>query len=307
MFYSALLGGYVAAQIHHVAATHLVTDPALVACNQKDVLNLHLEFLRPSEPCISTVTVATLKLGAALSTIQLHLSQNGKPRVIALATSTNFDNSLGPTVSTTGLSLHPPSPPKPDFDRVWAHLQEPNWIPGNLVGEVTPVARRVLGLYPRTGFTTDGICDIWNSFLGDERMDATYLALMADVIPSMSDTLLRNRGLYDAHAFWQKMRSWAETNPGVPAKMTNTLKEGMNSATLNVTVTMDLEFKRRLPRDGLRSIFVRLATDMLQDGRMGVDITICNEEMELLCTAHQLIAVLEAKRRFVDKKAKASL
>jgi hypothetical protein len=116
----------------------------------------------------------------------------------------------------------------------------PNWIPGNLVGEITPVTSRILGLYPRTGFTIDGICDVWNSFLGGERTDATYLALMADIIPSMSDTLLHNGGLYDAHAFWQKMRSRAETNPGVHAKLTITFKEAMKSATFNVTITIDL-------------------------------------------------------------------
>ncbi|EEA27837.1 hypothetical protein TMatcc_003866 [Talaromyces marneffei ATCC 18224] len=308
----ALLGGYVAAQIHHVTATHLITDPELVACNQPDILNLHLEFLRPSEPCMSTVTVTTLKLGAALSTIQLQLVQNGKIRVIAMATSANFDNSLGPTTPTmtkkaVGLSLHPPPGPKPDFDRVWAHQPDQNWIPGSLVGEITPVTSRILALYPRTGFTVDGICDIWNSFLGDERIDAAYLALMADIIPSMSDTLLGNDGLYNAHAFWQEMKTWAETNPGVPATMTNTVEEAMKSATFNVTVTMDLEFKRRLPRDGQRWIFVRTAADMLQDGRMGVGITICNEEMALLCAARQLIVVLDAKRRFAEKEAKPSL
>lgn len=140
-------------------------------------------------------------------------------------------------------------------------------------------------------------------------MDATYLAMMADMIPSMSDTLLRNGGLYDAHGFWKKMKLWAETNPGVPAVMTNTFEEAMQSATFSVSVavTMDIDFKRRLPRCGQRSIFVRTAADMLREGRMGVDVTMCNEQMELLCRAHQVIVVLDAKRRFADRKAKTSL
>jgi hypothetical protein len=250
--------------------------------------------------------VTTLKLGAALSTLQLQLSQNGKIRIIALATSTNFDESLGPT-APTALSLHPPPDPKPDFDRVWAHQREENWIPGRLIGEINPVTGRILILYPRTGFSVDGICDSWNSFLGDERMDATYLAMMADMLPSLSDTLLRNGGLYDAHVFWKKMKLWAETNPGVPAVMTNTFEESMQSTTFNATVTMDIDFKRRLPRDGQRSIFVRAAADMLQEGRMGIDVTMCNEQMELLCRAHHVVVVLDAKRRFADRKAKSSL
>jgi hypothetical protein len=162
-------------------------------------------------------------------------------------------------------------------------------------------------LYPRAGFPVPGVCDAWNSFLGDERMDATYLAMMADVIPSLSDTLLRHGGLYDAHAFWEKMKVWAEENPGIPAVMTNTIAQAMQSPTFNVTVSMDVEFKRRPPKDGQRSIFSRAATKMLRDGIMDLDITMCNEQMELLCTAHQLILVLDAQRKFNGRKANPTL
>ncbi|KAJ5605615.1 thioesterase family protein [Penicillium lagena] len=54
--------------------------------------------------------------------------------------------------------------------------------------------------------------DVFENFLGDERLDSTYLAMMADIVPSMPDTLLRNGGLYDAHALWEKIELWAE-NP----------------------------------------------------------------------------------------------
>lgn len=302
----ALMGGCVAAQIHRAAATHLLTDPALVARNQPDVLSMHLEYLRPCERRISTITVTTLKIGAATSTIQLQLSQDSKTKVIALVNSTNFDMAVGPS-ATTAWSLHPPPAPKPDFHRVFAHQPDENWIPGRLAGEIIPVSGRILGLYPRAGFPVPGVCDAWNSFLGDERMDATYLAMMADIIPSLSDTLLRHGGLYDAHAFWEKMKVWAEENPGIPAVMTNTIAEAMRSPTFNVTLSMDIEFKRRLPKDGQRSIFSRAATKMLQDGRMDLDVTMCNEQMELLCTAHQLILVLDAQRKFNGKKAKPTL
>lgn len=243
-----------------------------------------------------------LKLGAAACTLQLQLSQKGKIRVVALATSTNFDKALGPTVPT-GWTLLPPPDPKPDFDRVLAHKPDEHWIPVQAGGEVIPFTGRILGLDPRAGFRTEGICDVWSGFVGDERMDGTYIAMMTDVIPSMTDTLMRNGGLYDAHRFWQGARQWAEANPGVPAVFGNSLAELAKQAyTFNTTAVLDMEFKKRLPTEGLRFVLTRTAARTLQDGRLDLDITICDEEMGLVCKAHQLILVLEAKRKFRSGK-----
>lgn len=305
-FILALHGGCIAAAIHHAAATHLTTNPTLAARNQPDVLSLHLQFLRPCERRSSTITITPLKIGAAASTLQLQLTQDGKARVLALAISTNFDKGLGPTASTAW-NLHPAPPPKPDFNRVLAHQVDENWIPGLVVGELIPLTSRKLGLHPRIGFPVDGVCDAWNSFLGDERMDATYLALMADIIPSISDTLLRNGGLYDANTFQKQMEQWAKKNPGVPCVMTNSITEGMQAANFNITLTMDIEFKRRLPKEGQSWLFTRAATKMLQGGRMDLNVTMCNEDMELLAIAHQLVLVLDAQRKFRGSKEKSVL
>ncbi|KAK2616060.1 hypothetical protein N8I77_002771 [Diaporthe amygdali] len=303
---SALHGGCVAALIHHVAATHIVTDPKLKAQNQPDILNLHLDFLRSCERLDSTITVAVLKTGGATSTLQLQLSQKGRLKVIALATSTNFDKSLGPTVPTDW-TLSPPPKPKPDFDRILAHKPEENWIPAILDGEIIPITRSIVGLLPRAGHLVNGICDFWNIYTDNERMDATDIALMTDIIPSMSDTLMRNGGLYEAHEYHRRVLERVEKDPGVPALMTNSLAEGMQASTFNSTVTLDMMFTRRLPDEGLRSIFNRTATRVLQDGRMDVDVTICNEDMEPICISRQLILVLEAQRKFREGKSQPKI
>lgn len=63
-------------------------------------------------------------------------------------------------------------------------------------------------------------------------------------------------------------------------------------------MTLEVEFKRILPKDGLRFVLIRTATKMLAGGRMDIEVTILNEEMELLCTARQVLLVLEAGRKF---------
>ncbi|KAK8070550.1 hypothetical protein PG997_010753 [Apiospora hydei] len=278
--------------VGNTAETHLRTQQPTL--NQPDVLNLHVEFLRACERSDSTVTVHPLKTGALASTFQLQLSQNGELKAVALATSTNFDRPLGPTVATAWTPLPPPRP-RPDFERVLRHEADPNWVPAIYSGEVIPFTVRILVFDPREGFPVDG---------GEERIDSTTLAFMTDLIPSMSDTLLKNGGLYDAHAFQEKARKWAEENPGVPAPLTNSLAEAMKATTHNQTVTLDVEFKRRLPPAGLQFVFMRTTTKMLLDGRMDTDLTVHNEDMEILCTSRQVIFVLEAGRKF--KKGRGS-
>lgn len=296
-----------AAIIHQAAATHLTTDPTLLAQNQPDVLSLHIEFLRACERLESTVTVSVLKLGATACTLQLQLSQNGKIRVVALAISTNFDRPLGPT-APTGWTLLPPPEPKPDFDRVLANQPEDNWIPARVEGEIIPLTGRIFVLYPRTGLRSEGICDTWSSFIDDERMDATYIALMTDMIPDMAETILRKGGLYDARRYWHTASQWAEANPGSPAVLKTSMEEAKRASTFSNTVVLDMEFKRRLPKEGLRFVLIRTAARTLQDGRLDLDVTICDEEMEVVCKSHQLILVLEAQRKFrSDKKTEQKL
>ena len=72
----------------------------------------------------------------------------------------------------------------------------------------------------------------------------------------------------------------------------------MKVAIVNVTLSLDIEYKRRLPMEGLRFTFTRATAKTLLDGRMDVDRTICNEEMDVVCLARQLVLVLGAKRKF---------
>jgi hypothetical protein len=68
-------------------------------------------------------------------------------------------------------------------------------------------------------------------------------------------------------------------------------------------LTIDIEYKRALPKEGLRFVLMRTAANVLSGGRMQIEIFFCNEDMELVATARQSIIVLEASRKF-DKRRK---
>lgn len=160
-----------------------------------------------------------LKKVALKSNWQPH-RQDDKIKVIALATSTNFEKPIGPTVlASDSWKLSPPPKPKPDFDAVLAHKPDPNWAPHIYDGEILPMTGRLLILNGRGGFPDNGVCDAWNGFRGDERIDATYLAVMTEIMPSMTYTLTRNGGPYDARVPQERAEKWAQENPGVPLIM----------------------------------------------------------------------------------------
>lgn len=288
------------------ATTHLTTDEELRGLDQPDILRIHYDFLRTCEQCDSIITVGVAKAGKVASTLQLSLSQKGKIRVIAVATSTNFAKSIGPSCDTNW-KLHPPPPPKPDFKRVAANLTDANWLPVRLKGEVGPITGHILSLYARRGLTDVGIADNWSSWLGDGRIDSTNIAMMPDIIPCMSDTMMRTGGLFDATRNGELSKQWGEKNPGQVAVIPNSTAQAMQAPFFNITATLDTEYKRRLPKEGIKWIFTRTATKMLKDGRMDADVTICNEDMELICYAQQTILVLPVERRFKPQKPKASL
>ncbi|KAI0177542.1 thioesterase family protein [Pestalotiopsis sp. NC0098] len=300
-----LHGGSVAAAIHHAASTHLATT--LAAQRQPDILTMHFQFLRSCGLRDSAIAVTDLRLGAGTSDIQLQLSQGGEVKVIALATAVNFDTAGGPSAPTSWTLA--PRPRPVDLDRIRARRPDGNWLPVVVAGEVVPLTRRILCLNPRDGFPRDGVCDAWNSFLGGERIGATHLALMADIIPSLPDTLLRNGGLYDARANFSEMQrlegEQTEQDRGAPVVLTNNLRQAAEAGVFNHTVTLDLEFKRRLPPGGVEWIFTRAEMRMLRDGRGDVDVTLCDENLDILVLARQVVLVLESKRKFGGGKEKA--
>lgn len=72
----------------------------------------------------------------------------------------------------------------------------------------------------------------------------------------------------------------------------------MEGATINTTLSLDIEYKRRIPTNGLRFTFTRATAKTLLDGRMDVDLTICNEDMDVVCLARQIVLVLGMQSKF---------
>lgn len=90
---------------------------------------------------------------------------------------------------------------------------------------------RMLVLVPRGRYVAEAVCDHWYTYYPqtNERMSATDVAMMTDVVPSMSDTLIQ-RGPFDAEDFRRRAEEWAGDHPGVPLMRTFPLAQVRISA-----------------------------------------------------------------------------
>lgn len=257
-FVVAVHGGIVTAILQLAAKTHFSTT--LSAQNQPDILSMHIDFLRTCthHPFTITITINDLKVGWRTSTIQLHLTQlssksmptPGEPKIAATATSINFDASPGPPVPIDW-KIQPQPKPAPDWAKLSKNQPDDNWLPAFIDGELMPYTRRMMQLSPRGGRSpVAGLCDVWNSF-GSERIDSTHLAVLTDLIPSMSDSLLQTGGVFDARTIGNAVETWANANPGVPCRLSNSLAQAAKAGIWNSTLTLDIEFKERLAEEGL--------------------------------------------------------
>lgn len=66
------------------------------------------------------------------------------------------------------------------------------------------------------------------------------------------------------------------------------------------TLSMNLEFKKLLPSEGVKWLFLRARARQIKNGRMDTEVTILDENMELVVLSHQISAVIDlagGKRR----------
>lgn len=71
-----------------------------------------------------------------------------------------------------------------------------------------------------------------------------HLAVLCDVAPTPSNTLLQTEGVFDAHKIYGVKKEAADKSPGKPAVITNSLRQAAQERILNTTLTLDMQFKK---------------------------------------------------------------
>ena len=72
------------------------------------------------------------------------------------------------------------------------------------------------------------------------------------------------------------------------------------------TLVMNLDIKKSLPQEGVEWLFIRTEARKIEQGRLDLQVTILDEDMELVALATHMNLVLSASRNLGTKGAKAS-
>ena len=75
----------------------------------------------------------------------------------------------------------------------------------------------------------------------------------------MSDMLFRNGDLYNVRNHFNGIGQWANKALGIPAEMTNSVRDAIRATLINSTITLVIHFEGELLNKGVRLTFTRVA------------------------------------------------
>ncbi|KAH7199013.1 thioesterase-like superfamily-domain-containing protein [Fusarium flagelliforme] len=275
-------GGYVASVMYQAVESH-VQNLGL----GQDIISAQLQYVNRTQIGDAKITIETIKSGRATSTFHAVLLQGTRKCVlgyfVCVAPTTN-----GLTLAT-GWHLLPPAPPI-DFERAVKGL-DPNWSSGAGRIQIDHLAslgfvRAVEGVfesYYRRQPGHKGLEDAWIRLSSGELLTNASLPLVADAKPYVVES-------------WRPLPG--ESSEGVPFSR--------NDPFWYPTLVMNLDIKKLLPKEGVEWLFIRTEARKIDQGRLDLQVSVLDQEGDLVAVASHINLVLSASRNLGNKTAKVS-
>ncbi|OJD14054.1 hypothetical protein AJ78_05560 [Emergomyces pasteurianus Ep9510] len=306
-------GGYVTSLFHNVAVAHFKHTHPTLHSGAALPITLHLTFLRRTDAGAATFVVQDTKLGSRTSTLHITLSQHDpdgavRDEVAGYITVSNFDMEDGPTMNT-GYELCPKPAPgsKPDRRVDLAKLaregRDCDWTRFHISFSSMRKASHHVEFYtpgytkPATGSEAarqkgpSGIVEQWVRFkpYGKvSRWTDSTLGYLVDMFPMMLER-------FDA-------KPWdANAAAAAAAKSKNKM-----STYWYPTVLLNMEFKKKLPAEGVEWLYSRVQTKVLKDGRMDLDLVVLDEQGEVVAVSNHVALIVSAQRNIGPRKGKGN-
>lgn len=280
-----------------------------------DPITLHLSFLRRTQAGPATFRVQDTKLGSRTSTLHITLAQpsgngngnsNGdggsgsvRDEVAGYVTCSNMAMETGPGMSTTW-ELVPPPPSSPSSS------SDKGAFPG---ADLARLAR-------------DGRDDAWESFavsfasMRGASKNVEFFVPAADTAGQAA-----RRGFVEQWMRFRpygKLARWTDAavgflidmfpivlesldeEPWVAEQDQDTKKQGKEGGGRPMywypTVLLNVDFKKKLPAEGVEWLYSRVQTKMLKNGRMDLDIVVLDEQGDLVALSNHVALVVGAER-----------
>lgn len=221
-----------------------------------------------------------IKLGARTSIVRITLSQLGRTRdktvrVVAHVTMSNLRGETGLSLSSDWTLSPPPPPPYPQLQQM---TRSRHW---EKVSLSYPSFRKAPGhveIYgPSDVLPSQGpsITDQWAALRWTEEGRTTEgrwtneaVAFLLDVFPAVLAKL---------------------------EKAVNSAKE-MPSPAWFPTLTLNIDFKKELPEDGVEWLYSRVVLKSIKHGRVDIEVVLLEESGEIVALATQAGLILDSKR-----------
>lgn len=258
----------------------------LAVQDQPHSIAVHVEFLRRTETGPVTYVVKDVKLGRQTSTIHITAVQHGREEVAAYVINSNLLKESGPSFST-GWELNPL--PRPvDLKKLKAGGDENYAAVDSMPFPKFRKASLKLQFHlPRKSQFLKSMIDEWICFSTGERFTNECLGFVADMFPMIPETYRHGPDPHDV--------------PSIEEQNSAGKRDGY-SRFWYPTLTLNLDIKKALPKDGVEFLFVRVRTKQIRNGRYDLEVIILDEEGDMVALSHHVSMVLSAERNMAERK-----
>ncbi|KAL5047969.1 hypothetical protein BDW71DRAFT_205917 [Aspergillus fruticulosus] len=301
-------GGYTSAVLYRLALVHFATaHPDLYKGEPATPISMHLTFLRRTARGPATLRVCDMKLGKRTSSLHVELLQPKDQ----IQSGTKFEEDMevkvagyitvSPASSEVGVSSKTEWElyPKPvagsrsdsgvDFDRLSKTGRDEAWArqdPPFAEFRKATTQVELYGVDPARKKRRNGIVDQWARLKPEgqlTRWSNEGVVFLTDMFPMALDG-------FDTMAAGGESGS-ATGGTGPTAKY------------WFPTVSLSIDFKKRLPAAGEEWLYSRVVTKEVRDGRTDLDVTILDAKGEIVALSTQIGLVVSANRN-IGKRAR---
>ncbi|EED21712.1 conserved hypothetical protein [Talaromyces stipitatus ATCC 10500] len=304
-------GGYTMSILYRLATTHFKHTHPTRHNSQPLPISMQITFLRRTAVGPAVLTVEDSKLGLRTSTIHVTLSQDddSKPdgkkrtaRVVGYITISDSVSDVGYSHPSMTWGLYPPMPGGPPevivrADDVklsqkdgsetskWKQTGPTHW------SKFRKVEHQCITFGPTNEYKQPGVLDQW-ARLRTVSSDASAAAgngkWTNETLPFLSDWFPAALEEVGAEAL-SALSSSSASKPKIPPFW-------------YPTVTLNIDFKKSLPPQGVDWLYSRVVMKSVRNGRMDIEVIILDEKGEIVALCSHIGLVVSIERNTSGRK-----
>ncbi|KAF4458084.1 hypothetical protein F53441_92 [Fusarium austroafricanum] len=278
-------GGYMSAMFLRAASTYLAPH------NHPDTFAAHWHFLNATYIGPAVLVVEEVRRGRALSILHITLyqgdllsespwiSKNSKKKIAAYVTNTSLERERGLSLPTN-FEISAPPPPVDltklavDKDSNWERLFM-------IIMEIAPMMHHVEFYSPKHRSSSPASWDLWLRMANIERWTTWMLGYIADVAPGL---IIEGFRPTDLDAPVPKDRFAFDKIFWMP------------------TVSLSLDIKKALPKEGKEWLRIRMSTKLINKGRCDVEVIVFDEKGDVVSLSNIVALILDGERKWERKE-----